>query len=139
MHQFPTLDDVYEQGCWIECVDCTTSYHYGCLPADMRKDIARQHKQERAAIIAKVEIERSARLASKVDVDGQQAQDNAADSSDETEIPPDKIEQDPSVKLSIKCPRCIKPQGGLCMICGEGSNSVKQANNSKATSPAQGM
>ncbi|CAH7684092.1 hypothetical protein PPACK8108_LOCUS18074 [Phakopsora pachyrhizi] len=49
--RFLSLEEVYAQGCWLECSDCSSSYHFGCLPADMKKDIAAQHKAERLSIM----------------------------------------------------------------------------------------
>ncbi|CAH7683733.1 hypothetical protein PPACK8108_LOCUS17424 [Phakopsora pachyrhizi] len=51
LDHFGSLEEVYAQGCWLECSNCSSSYHFGCLPADMKKDIAAQHKAERLLII----------------------------------------------------------------------------------------
>ncbi|KAH9813267.1 hypothetical protein DFH28DRAFT_365337 [Melampsora americana] len=119
LHKFPTLDDVYDQGCWVDCSDCSTGYHYGCLPLDIRRDIARQHKQEREALLLKEQAESA-----------DQRQDTPSAS---TKGPVMKKEQLPEIRLSIKCPMCIKPHGGECMICGNGLDSA-QTTGGKGTS-----
>lgn len=118
LHKFPTLDDVYDQGCWVDCSDCTMGYHYGCLPFDMRRDIARQHKQEREELLLK-------------------EQDKSADQRQGT--PGDKVsamkkEQLPDIRLSIKCPMCIKPHGGECTICGNGLDSAQTSDGKGCSS-----
>ncbi|CAH7678486.1 hypothetical protein PPACK8108_LOCUS13013 [Phakopsora pachyrhizi] len=55
LDRFLSLEEVYAQGCWLECSDCSSSYHFGCLPADMKKDIAAQHKAERLLIMEQME------------------------------------------------------------------------------------
>ncbi|CAH7682276.1 hypothetical protein PPACK8108_LOCUS15104 [Phakopsora pachyrhizi] len=55
---FLSLEEFYAQGCWLECSDCSSSYHFGCLPADMKKDIAAQHKAERLSIMEQLEKNR---------------------------------------------------------------------------------
>lgn len=128
LHKFPTLDDVYDQGCWIDCSDCSMGYHYGCLPFEMRRDIARQHKQEREALLLK-------------------EQDEPADQRSDTPSAGDNVstmkkEQLPHIRLSIKCPMCIKPHGGECMICGNGLETAqttdgKGSSSTPATASAQ--
>ncbi|KAI8443623.1 hypothetical protein BY996DRAFT_8516742 [Phakopsora pachyrhizi] len=55
LDRFLSLEEVYAQGCWLECSNCSSSYHFGCLPADMKKDIAAQHKAERLLIMEQME------------------------------------------------------------------------------------
>lgn len=101
LDRFQTLDDVYRLGCWLECSTCSSSYHFGCLPVDMKKDISTQHSKERQELIKK------------------KAMLDANMSDEEIKIPVDKREQQPDIKLSLKCPSCVKPFGCQCMICGK--------------------
>lgn len=101
LDRFQTIDDVYRLGCWLECSTCSSSYHFGCLPVDMKKDISTQHSKERLELIKRKEIL------------------DANTSDEEIKIPVDKREQQPNIKLSLKCPSCVKPFGCQCMICGK--------------------
>lgn len=116
LYRFETLEEIYEQGCWVDCSDCTMSYHYGCLPFDIKKDIARQHKQERDALLAKVESQKA------------EGDDDAAEVID---IPPVKKERQPDLRLSVKCPICVKLHGGKCTVCGEGLKTLEQTKSEK--------
>ncbi|OAV98768.1 hypothetical protein PTTG_01703 [Puccinia triticina 1-1 BBBD Race 1] len=118
LDRFQTLDDVYRQGCWLECSGCTSAYHFGCLPADMKKDITTQHRKERLELIRQ-----------------RDARDPKTDEK-EVEIPPDKREQQPDIKLSLKCPACIKPYGSQCMICGQNHSTGDVTQDEVKAAPA---
>ncbi|KAI9630755.1 hypothetical protein KEM48_013654 [Puccinia striiformis f. sp. tritici PST-130] len=118
LDRFDSLDDVHRQGCWLECSVCTSSYHFGCLPVDMKKDITTQHKKERLELIRQKD-----------------AQDPST-CDNEIEIPPDKREQQPYIKLSLKCPACVKPYGCQCMICGHQHSTTAVSQDGNKATPA---
>lgn len=126
LDRFPTLDHVYAQGCWLECTNCTASYHFGCLPFQMKTDIIEQHKAERRAKLEDLE---------------KQADDPSANFIvDKSDVPPEKKERRPDLKLSIKCPLCIKPNGCCCMECGNAVGlSDVITTNAKHNSPKNSL
>jgi hypothetical protein len=87
----------------------------------MKKDITSQHRKERLELIRQ-----------------QDAQDSNMDDKP-IEIPPDKREQQPEIKLSLKCPACVKPYGCQCMICGKhhSASEVVQDEVKTTTPPAE--
>ncbi|EFP79575.2 uncharacterized protein PGTG_05896 [Puccinia graminis f. sp. tritici CRL 75-36-700-3] len=117
LDRYQSLEDVYRQGCWLECSTCTSSYHFGCLPVDMKKDITSQHRKERLELIRQ-----------------RDAQDPNMDDKS-IEIPPDKREQQPEIKLSLKCPACVKPYGCQCMICGKHNSTTEVVQDEVKTTP----
>ncbi|CAH7687289.1 hypothetical protein PPACK8108_LOCUS22052 [Phakopsora pachyrhizi] len=117
---FLSLEEVYAQGCWLECSNCSSSYHFGCLPADMKKDIAAQHKAERLSIMEQLE---------------KNCENNPGKIFNPSEIPPERKECQPDLKLVTKCPMCFKSNGVLCMKCGNNSDLKHQTTNTLLSSP----
>ncbi|CAH7675783.1 hypothetical protein PPACK8108_LOCUS10837 [Phakopsora pachyrhizi] len=89
---FLSLEEVYAQGCWLECSNCSSSYHFGCLPSNMKKDIAAQHKAERLLIMEQLE---------------KNHEKNPGKIINPSEIPPERKERQPDLKLVTKCPMCF--------------------------------
>ncbi|MBW0486506.1 hypothetical protein O181_026221 [Austropuccinia psidii MF-1] len=102
LDRFRSLEEVYAQGCWVDCSCCTVSYHFGCLPLDMKKSISAQHKKERLEIIAAQNANNEDSTLNPINKD----------------IPIEKKERQPDLKLSIKCPICVKHYGDRCIECG---------------------
>ncbi|CAH7675096.1 hypothetical protein PPACK8108_LOCUS10068 [Phakopsora pachyrhizi] len=117
---FLSLEEVYAQGCWLECSDCSSSYHFGCLPADMKKDIAAQHKAERLLIMEQLK---------------KNCENNPGKIINPSEIHPERKERQPDIKLVTKCPMCFKSNGPLCMKCGNNSDLKHQTTNTSLSSP----
>ncbi|CAH7684457.1 P-loop containing nucleoside triphosphate hydrolase protein, partial [Phakopsora pachyrhizi] len=120
LDRFLSLEEVYAQGCWLECSDCSSSYHFGCLPADMKKDIAAQHKAERLSIMEQLE---------------KNSENNPGKIINPSEIPPERKERQPDLKLVTKCPMCFKSNGALCMKCGNNSDLKHQTTNASLSAP----
>ncbi|CAH7686650.1 hypothetical protein PPACK8108_LOCUS21330 [Phakopsora pachyrhizi] len=120
INRFLSLEEVYAQGCWLECSDCSSSYHFGCLPADMKKDIAAQHKAERLSIMEQLE---------------KNCENNPGKIINPSEIHPERKERQPDLKLVTKCPMCFKSNGALCMKCGNNSDLKHQTTNALLSSP----
>ncbi|CAH7690092.1 hypothetical protein PPACK8108_LOCUS25332 [Phakopsora pachyrhizi] len=117
---FLSLEEVYAQGCWLECSNCSSSYHFGCLPADMKKDIAAQHKAERLLIMEQLEKNHE-KTPGKI--------------INPSEIPPERKERQPDLQLVTKCTMCFKFNGALCMKCGNNSDLKHQTTNASLSSP----
>ncbi|CAH7673707.1 hypothetical protein PPACK8108_LOCUS8593 [Phakopsora pachyrhizi] len=118
--RFLSLEEVYAQGCWLECSDCSSSYHFGCLPADMKKDIAAQHKAERLLIMEQLK---------------KNCENNPGKIINPSEIHPERKERQPDLKLVTKCLMCFKSNGALCMKCGNNSDLKHQTTNTSLSSP----
>ncbi|CAH7672750.1 hypothetical protein PPACK8108_LOCUS7584 [Phakopsora pachyrhizi] len=101
LDHFRSLEEVYAQGCWLECSDCSSSYHFGCLPADMKKDIAAQHKAERLLIMEQL---------------GKDSKNKPGRIIDPSEIPPERKEP-----LLVLLPRNLW-RDWSCVNCNELSN-----------------
>ncbi|CAH7673552.1 hypothetical protein PPACK8108_LOCUS8426 [Phakopsora pachyrhizi] len=117
---FLSLEEFYAQGCWLECSNFSSSYHFGCLPADMKKDIAAQHKAERLSIMEQLE---------------KNCENNPGKIINPSEIPPERKERQPDLKHVTKCPMCFKSNGALCMKCGNNSDLKHQTTNALLSSP----
>ncbi|CAH7684927.1 hypothetical protein PPACK8108_LOCUS19370 [Phakopsora pachyrhizi] len=117
---FLSLEEIYAQGCWLECSNCSSSYHFGCLPADMKKDIAAQHKAERLSIMEQLE---------------KNCENNPGKIINPSEFPPERKERQPDLKLVTKCLMCFKSNGVLCMKCGNNSDLKHQTTNAWLSSP----
>ncbi|CAH7666325.1 hypothetical protein PPACK8108_LOCUS676 [Phakopsora pachyrhizi] len=120
INRFLSLEEVYAQGCWLECSNCSSSYHFGCLPADMKKDIAAQHKAERLLIMKQLE---------------ENCENNPGKIINPSEIPPERKERQPDLKLVTKRQMYFKSNGTLCMKCGNNSDLKHQTTNALLSSP----
>lgn len=120
LQRFQSVEEVYDLGCWIECEQCTECHHFGCLMGDLRTEIRRELKQRRDEALARV---------AKLKEEGK------VEEAEAVEVPEDKMERDPALKLLHRCNYCWRPGQPKCMVCKKGPKT-KPAEGPAGESPS---
>ncbi|KAM0751888.1 hypothetical protein T439DRAFT_325084 [Meredithblackwellia eburnea MCA 4105] len=119
------IDRTRKLGAWLECVTCTNSYHFGCLPNPIAKAFSHSLQEDHEALYPAPPLP-----------DPSTWDPDAPPPTPPPHVIPKrvKVELDVNAEMVLpKCVLCVKPGGRRCFLCGV--SGKKRAASENDTAP----